>query len=130
MRREMMNASRSLYEWTQVLLLDLQRMAHQSLADACFVLDWIHDAFVARQKWTPELEPLLEQLRQTPSLSRARLVDTFLLAGLYGAQYRWLETRCHISEMAATVSSSGHTMRLYRMYYAKAQADDQLMWFP
>lgn len=126
------NSRRGLYKMDKFLLLDLQSTASLSFDGACFALDWIHDSLTQQSKWNPLLEPLLEQLRRDTDLLlryRSQLIDTFLMAGISGARFCWLELRCNISTMALSEIKAGanpKTQRLWRIYYDSGVADG---WF-
>lgn len=122
------NSRRGLNELDKFLLLDLQSTAHLSFDGACFALDWIYDSLTQTTSWNKLLEPLMEQLRRDTRLLlnyRRQLINTFLLAGISGARFEWLELRCNISTMArADVEADANptTLRLWRLYYDIALA--------
>jgi hypothetical protein len=115
-------------------IMAMQSHAHCSIYGAEEVLDRIYQAFQTQFQWDVVLEPLMEQLRRNPDLmlrSRDKLVQTFLWAGIAGADFRWLENRCHVSVMAqADIMLCAETRRLWKMYIRCATERNALTWLP
>lgn len=115
-------------------IMAMQQHAHGSAHGAHEVLLHIYGAFQKQSKWDILLEPLMEQLRRNPDLmlrARDKLVQTFLWAGIAGADFRWLEHRCHVSVMAqADMGVCAETRRLWKLYIQCATARNALNWLP
>jgi len=113
---------RGILPCSQFILLELQRLAHESNANLDMVVAWIRDHLLVTQRWAVELEPLLDQLRVACAPG---LVDVLLLAGVYGADFRWLEGRCFTSQLRRTTHAS---VLWWRLYYDRADREEYLMW--
>lgn len=120
--------------WVFDDIMVMQRHAHCSAHGAEHVLQHILHAFQTEYKWDILLEPLMEQLRRNPDLmlrARDKLVQTFLYAGIAGADFRWLENRCHVSVMAqADIMVCAETRRLWKCYIQCATERNALNWLP
>jgi hypothetical protein len=127
-RLALLERRRGITPCNRYMMLELQRMLHESVHHVDVILDFIEAHVQQLVRWDGVLEPLLEHMLRVCVCTR--LTNVLLRAGVLGASFRWLEGHCRVSHLIKNETSlSGTTRFLWDLYIQRARADDELIWF-